>query len=373
MSFQNFFGVFFVVFVFFFFPQITQAATPVYYSVGQNADDHQTGTSTITISSGLATFSTAQTASNMGIGDRVTYGTASTTAYIASKISTTQWMLVTATGTVVADLAVATSVGSIIHEYTSLSAAEAGASDANHIGTSSLVYADIQLNIPLYYDSGPDTNLTLVSGWETSSTSYINIYTPIDTNTEVNQSQRHDGKKNGKNGYYMQSTSSASGNNLEVEASYTIINGLKFIRTSSNWSYGSAIKISSTVFDIDGEFLTIKNNLLYQESGGNDGNLFYNRYSANDAYGTRFYNNILVSDSNDLRYGINLLPSYATDINRQSFYYNNTVYGKYKLAAFRIKQTFTADNDYTPKIYNNYVANTFATTSIPDFLFDGTT
>src|SRR3989344_4190111 len=51
------------------------ASTPksVYYSVGQNTNDHKTGSPTMSISSGVATFSVAQTATNMGVGDRVTY------------------------------------------------------------------------------------------------------------------------------------------------------------------------------------------------------------------------------------------------------------------------------------------------------------
>jgi hypothetical protein len=41
----------------------------VFFSVGQNTDDHKTGTPTVTIVDGVATFSEPQTAANMGVGD----------------------------------------------------------------------------------------------------------------------------------------------------------------------------------------------------------------------------------------------------------------------------------------------------------------
>ncbi len=43
----------------------------IYYSVGQNTNDHKTGTPTISITDGVATFSEAQTAANMGVGDKI--------------------------------------------------------------------------------------------------------------------------------------------------------------------------------------------------------------------------------------------------------------------------------------------------------------
>src|ERR1700677_213009 len=70
------------------------AATNVYYSVGQSTSTNlMTGSPTVTITSGAATFSIAQTG-NIGIGDQVTYGTS--TAYISGKVTTSQWTLETA-------------------------------------------------------------------------------------------------------------------------------------------------------------------------------------------------------------------------------------------------------------------------------------
>ena len=171
-------------------------AINVYYSVGQSASNLMTGTPTMNMTSGAAVLSVAQTG-NIGVGDRVTYNTSSV-AYIASKTDSTglDWQLVTALGAKPTDVSGAT-VNSITHEYTSLSAAIAGASNSSHINNTDLTAANVVLNIPCYYDSGPDTTAVTVSGYTTSDTSYIKIYTPFNTTTypaEANFSQRHQGK-----------------------------------------------------------------------------------------------------------------------------------------------------------------------------------
>ncbi len=92
------------------------AATDVYYSVGQNTTDHKSG-GNVSITSGVATFTVAQTATNLGVGDRLIAG--GNVYYLKSKISTTQWNVVTKLGAVPADLG-STAVTSIAHEYASL-------------------------------------------------------------------------------------------------------------------------------------------------------------------------------------------------------------------------------------------------------------
>jgi hypothetical protein len=201
---------------------LTSNATRVFYSVGQNTDDHKTGTPTITISGGIATFSIAQTSANMGVGDRVTYG-GSSVAYISAKISATQWALVTATGGTPAP--VGQTVDTIAHEYTSLSAAITGASDGNHLNTTNLAAGNYILNIPCYYDSGPDTAPVAVTGYTTGSSNYIKIYTPNNISTEVNQSQRHSGVWT-TNRYRME-ISGAGARALTISQNYSSIEGLQ--------------------------------------------------------------------------------------------------------------------------------------------------
>ncbi|MBI5507645.1 MAG: hypothetical protein HY903_02715 [Deltaproteobacteria bacterium] len=188
----------------------------VFYAVGQNTSDHKTGDPRLTIVAGVATFSIAQTATNLGIGDRITYDT-SARAHIAGKISASQWRVVTATGQIPPDVPDAT-VSSIRHEFASLSAAEAGASDAGHLGTADLVLGNYVLNLPCYHDTSADTAAVVIDGYETGPENYVRIYAPYDTLAEVNQSQRHDGKW------------SDSRFRLRVAGARPIDNGLRYTR-----------------------------------------------------------------------------------------------------------------------------------------------
>ncbi|MFH0918724.1 MAG: T9SS type A sorting domain-containing protein [Fibrobacterota bacterium] len=167
------------------------AATNVYYSAGQNTTDHSSG-GNVSIVLGVATFTVPQTAMNLGVGDRLTAG--GNVYYIASKISTSQWNVVTKLGAVPEDLA-STAVTSIAHEYIHLQDALKGATDSNHINNKNLISADVILNISCYYDSGPDTIRVAIGDahYTTGPDNYLNVYTPYNTSTEVNQRQRHNG------------------------------------------------------------------------------------------------------------------------------------------------------------------------------------
>jgi len=166
----------------------------VYYSVGQSQappnDNHMTGTPTMTLTQGLATFNVTQTG-NIGVGDAVNYGS-NVTAYISQKVSQTQWRLVTATGLAPPDASGQT-VNSIKRTFTSLSGAIAGISTLLG-GQTDLVANNYIVNLPCYYDTGPDTTAVTVDSYTTGANNYTRIYTPYDTAKEVNQSQRHSGK-----------------------------------------------------------------------------------------------------------------------------------------------------------------------------------
>lgn len=207
----------------------------VFYSVGQNTTDHKTGSPTITIASGVATFSVAQTDNAMGVGDRITHAGGDTLCYISGKTSTTVWPVVSATGGTPTDVT-DQSVTSVAHEYTSLSAAEAGASDASHINNTDLTAAgaSVILNIPCYFDSGADATAVDINVGTTDATYYVKVYTPDDTSTECNSSQRNDGTGL-QNGYRL--TQSANYNALlSVSQDFTRIEGLEFECTGSNSS-----------------------------------------------------------------------------------------------------------------------------------------
>jgi len=208
-----------------------EATTPVFYSVGQNTNDHKTGSPTVTIASGVATFSVAQVATNMGVGDKVTYNT-STIAYISGKVSETTWSVITATGGTPSNVSGQT-VNSIAHAFASLSAAEAGAPGASYLNTSNLVTGNFQLNFPCYYDTAADTTAVTIDGWTTGANSYIKIYTPNNASTEVNVSQRHSGKWDTSK-YYISTTSSTA---LSPMEEYTRIDGIQISQTPAAATY----------------------------------------------------------------------------------------------------------------------------------------
>lgn len=179
----------------------------VFYSVGQDGDDQKTGSPTMDIAAGVATFSVAQTG-NIGVGDRVQYNTTSV-CYISAKQSTTVWDVVTALGAAPANVSSA-SVDSIHREYTSLSAAVAGASDASHLNTVDLTTGPYALHFPCYYDDAADATECVVNGYTTSPTAYIQIYTP-QGGTESNNNQRHAGVWDATKWHMITTTSTYDG------------------------------------------------------------------------------------------------------------------------------------------------------------------
>lgn len=208
----------------------------IYYSVGQNTSDHKTGSPHITISGGVATFDVAQTATNMGVGDKISYDNAgaTTTVYISARQSQTVWDVITKTGGQPMATTSAT-VLKISHAFSSLSAAlpsgAGGAKGPAYLNTTDLVTGNYILNIPCYYDSGPDTVAVVIANWTTGPNNYLKIYTPNNTTTEVNLSQRHWGKWN-NNKYRLEVTDDFA---LQISVAYVKIDGLQVKAiTSSN-------------------------------------------------------------------------------------------------------------------------------------------
>ena len=172
------------------------AATQVYYSVGQStALDLRTGVPTCSVVGTTLTFNLPQTDTRFGVGAKVTYGGANV-CYVSGKSSATVWSCVTAKGVTPPAAASGTAVNSIRHAFASLQAARTGMSGASFLNGTDLVAGNYVVNLPCYYDTGPDTTPLVLDGYITGPTNYIRIYTPTDTALECNQSQRHDGKWN---------------------------------------------------------------------------------------------------------------------------------------------------------------------------------
>ena len=262
--------------------------TTVYYSVGQNADNHSSGGNVVITSGGVATFDTPQVATNLGVGDRLTYG--GHIAYLKTKTDTTHWTVVTKLG-VAADNHDSVAVTSIAHEYTSLSAAEAGAADANHINNTSLTAADVILNIPCYYDDAADTTAVTVDGWTTDATRYIKIYTPNLT-TESNVSQRHDGKWN-TNKYRLEITASGQYQRIiSIADEYTKVDGLQ-LKINSTYNDTEAILVGSN-WSAGNNDVWISNSIVRGNySGGSTGQHGIDCYGGDADARCKIYNNIV--------------------------------------------------------------------------------
>src|SRR3989339_1094928 len=349
----------------------TSSPCSLVFSVGTSTNDFKTSSPTISISSGTATFSIAQTNDSMGVGDEVTFGTGAK-VYLMRKSSTTQWRVTSPAGKW-PDGVSGEPVLSIKRAFNSLNAAVSGsapgAANASHLNSMALTTTDTRLYIACYAD-GVDASMdTVRSTWTTDATRYITIFTPTNTSTECNTNQRHNGVING-GGYTLQSSFAGDyARNVDIGANYTKVIGLKIIRTSSNWSYGFCLGTSVTAGAGYGNNCEFAYNLLYQQSGGDYGEIIYNgTVSATDHYACSIHDNILVSGSSTLLWGIYYDGSYQTAAARQSKIYNNTAYGSFDSAAIRVNVDNSASSSYLPLVKNNYAANT-GTGS--DYIFGG--
>src|SRR3989339_715008 len=351
----------------------TSSPCSLVFSVGTSTNDFKTSSPTISISSGTATFSIAQTNDSMGVGDEVTFGTGAK-VYLMRKSSTTQWRGTSPAGKW-PDGVSGEPVLSIKRAFNSLNAAVSGsapgAANVSHLNSMALTTTDTRLYIACYAD-GVDASMdTVRSTWTTDATRYITIFTPTNTSTECNTNQRHNGVING-GGYTLQSSFAGDyARNVDIGANYTKVIGLKIIRTSSNWSYGFCLGTSVTAGTGCGNNCEFAYNLLYQQSGGDYGEIIYNgNISTSDHYACSIHDNILVSGSSTLLWGIYYDGNYQTTEARQSKIYNNTVYGSYTSSggAIRIVVNNSASSSYLPLVKNNYAANT-GTGS--DYIFGG--
>ncbi|MBU4334928.1 MAG: hypothetical protein KKD07_10845, partial [Candidatus Omnitrophica bacterium] len=303
-----------------------EAALGLFYSVGQDtATNNRTGTPTITIADGLAEFDIAQTG-NIGVGDKVTYDTTSV-AYISRKVDTSHWYLVTATGGVPANEGVAVDVDSINRTFGSLFAAEAGATGGSYLNDTNLVTTDTILHLSCYYDTGADTTPVNVSGYTTGPNNYIKIYTPNNTSTEANNSQRHNGKwDDGKYVFERQSTNATYLAALTISDDYVRIDGLQLAITYSH-SNSRCVSISSLT---DGNnLITVSNNIIKGSTSTDSvsGTGFYFQTQTNVI---RFWNNLVYGfkDANNSS-GIGVSVN-GTSHSTNFIAYNNTSVGNYR-------------------------------------------
>ncbi len=297
-------------------------ARPVYFSVGQNTANHLTGVAEVSLDGGVAKFTVPQTQPNLGVGDVVDYDGDNKKAYLVSMINSSTWRVVTSSGDAPSNLGPVT-VNSITHAYASLADAfstSSGTSIADRIATKDLVASGYVVNVPCYYDSGPDTKeATIGEGWTTGPDNYVRVYTPVDTAAECNQSQRHDGRW--RDTRFRMLLSDNPRWTLKIAARQTRLDGLQLEHPLTT-NYNVAV-VDATHLD-PGE-VQVSNTLIrwLGTTGNGIHGLALNSASNAGQHSTfRVWNNVI--------YGFGTPGSSAIDFGADpqdvAYVYNNTVY-----------------------------------------------
>jgi hypothetical protein len=207
-----------------------EAQTRVYYSVGTSRSvptDLKSGSPTVTIAGGIATFSVAQP-DNVGVGDEIAYG--GVTSYISGRLSSIRYTVTTRLGAPADDRA-ATTVTSIYRAFASLVDAADSFNDGTHLDTSNLVTGNYQVNLACYNDgvmSLAEGAGVLIEAHTTGPANYIKVYTPVST-SEVGVSQRHRGGWG--TGFQLSGSNAAT---IRISDDYVRIEGLAVLVTVTN-------------------------------------------------------------------------------------------------------------------------------------------
>jgi len=270
------------------------------YSVGTNSGALYSGNASST--SNVLTLASAASA-NIGIGDQIRHG--SNRYYITGRNSPTSFNIATATGGSVTDFS-STAI-TIYRAYNSISAAEAGASDASHLNTSDLVASNFLLQIACYAD-GNISGSTDVDGWTVDATRYVRFFTPV-TLAEVGITQRHSGVWD-ETKFYMSGAPSAAF--FTTNDNYVRIEGFQFnIASSDQYRYGVRTNTSNGV--------RILSNIMKQSGTGTN---------QSGVYATGGGTDVVIA--NNIIYGFSTANSAAFALGSAAsggFAYNNTAYG----------------------------------------------
>lgn len=185
--------------------------TDVYYSIrpaGAGSGNDLKTACNISISSGIATFSAAQTG-DIGVGCYVSSSNVS--GYISEMTDSTHAKIITATGGVHGDVS-SEALGAIYHPFASLSTAESGSPTLLGYATD-LATNTIHLYWPSY-GATPDTSMSSVSGWTFSDTYYAKWYA-VRGGTESINNWRHTGKRGTNNYRVLLTNGDTEFNNIE--------------------------------------------------------------------------------------------------------------------------------------------------------------
>ncbi len=271
--------------------------TGMVYSVGTTATELD-NEGTITVAANIATFSVAFP-TNVGVGDVVQYDADNSTTidaadeygiiYGINSDRTKAYLLRKDGSTGVTNTTSTTSVYDIFRSYTSLVNWEADTANTNIDDDIETVYdrgGDINITGEgwLYvacYGDGIDTSRPVISGWTTTASDFIKIYTPVGI-AEVGTTQRHLGIHDGS-GHYILSFAD-NGEALTIVDDYIRIEGLdiRLLYSSSNSdigvliSGGTEIWVSDCLIDVSNPGSAIAYGIQIGEIGAGDDVYIFN-------------------------------------------------------------------------------------------------
>jgi hypothetical protein len=222
------------------------AGGDVYYSVGTNGADLKTGLPTLSIASGTATLTVAQTG-NIGVGDEIDYDTGNKIAYIKSVISQTQFLVHTATGGVPGNVTSVT-VNAIRRAFNTLASAEANSGDASHLTTFDLTATGAAANLTwVAYADADFTAGATINGYTTDATHFITLTAAGSSQVASGTSQRHNGTAG--TGVVLDGQNLVGG--VLVNDDYTQIEWFEIIRTggANGRAAATAQDATNVIFD----------------------------------------------------------------------------------------------------------------------------
>ena len=222
------------------------AGGDVYYSVGTDGADLKTGLPNLSIVSGTATLTVAQTG-NSGVGDEIDYDSGNKIAYIKSVISQTQFVVHTATGGVPGNVT-SVSVNAIRRAFNTLATAEANSGDASHLTTFDLTGTGAAANLTwVAYADGAFTAGANINGYTTDATHFITLTVAGSSQVASGTSQRHNGTAG--TGVVLDGQDLVGG--VEVNDDYTQFEWFEIIRTAgaNGRAAATAKNATNVIFD----------------------------------------------------------------------------------------------------------------------------
>jgi hypothetical protein len=313
--------------------------------VGTSTDDLKSGSPTMTIASGTATFSAAQP-NNIGVGDVITYNT-SLNAYISGRTSSTVYTVQTVTGGAPADVTDAT-VNSIKRAFNALKDAALNSDEASYLNTADLVTGNC-------YGDGEDTDSVTITGWTTGPDNYIKIFTPV-SSSEVGVSQRHDGKWN--TSAYRISNDTSNNETIYVREQYVRIDGLQVDSVNylgTGWLTGIDVNddTSNAAMEVHISNCIIRMTYSGTPEAGYGITALNNFNGINSDYISKIWNNIIYGYTGSGSYG----GSIHAENNGTVYAYNNTCVGGNRGILTLSDPDFIAKNNISIDATDPYYTN----------------